>query len=84
VAAYTPELALMQLRSQHGPQNYNTVCGLHRAMWPYINQLPEPQRTEAEKLLVEAHLLGSKQHRQLLQTHLNLQALKEAQCPSTK
>lgn len=66
MAAFTPEKARMQLRSQHGPQNYDTVCGIHRALWAYIDLLPEPQRSEAEELLVTAYLMGSKMNEKLV------------------
>lgn len=67
MAAFTRDGALMQLRSQHGPQNYDTICGVHRALWPFIDRLPEPQRTEAEDLLATAFVMGSKMNRRLVE-----------------
>lgn len=66
MAALTPEAARMQLRSQHSPQTYDTICGVHRALWVFIDQLPEPQRSQAEELLVTACVMGSKMHAALL------------------
>ena len=60
MAAYSPEVARMQLRSQHGPQSYDTICGVQRALWVYLDLLPEPKRSEAEDLLVTAYVMGSK------------------------
>jgi hypothetical protein len=66
MAAMSPDAARMQLRSQHSPQSYDTICGVHRALWPYIDSLPEPQRSEAEELLVTACVMGSKMHAALI------------------
>jgi hypothetical protein len=66
MSALNTERALMQLRSQHGPQNYDTICGVQRALWRYIDQLPEPQRSEAETLLADAYVMGSKLYTALL------------------
>jgi hypothetical protein len=67
MAAPSPEVALKQLRSQHGPQSYDTICGVQRALWPYIDLLPEPKRTEAEALLAAAYVMGSKMHARLVE-----------------
>ena len=67
MAAFTPDAARMQLRSQHGPQNYDTLCGVQRALWAYIDRLPEPERSQAEELLVAAYLMGSKMHAKLVE-----------------
>jgi len=67
MAAHSPEVAIKQLQSQHGPQNYDTICGVQRALWPYINLLPEPKRTEAEGLLVTAYVMGSRMHARLVE-----------------
>jgi hypothetical protein len=67
MAAHSPETARMQLRSQHGPQSYDTICGVQRALWVYVDLLPEPQRSEAEALLVKAYVMGSKMHARLVE-----------------
>ena len=67
MAAQSPDVALVQLRSQHGPQNYDTICGVQRALWAYLNLLPEPQRSEAEALLAAAYVMGSKMHARLVE-----------------
>lgn len=67
MAAWTPETALAQLRSQHGPQNYDTICGVQRALWPFIDLLPEPQRSEAEHLLATAYVMGSKMQAKMIE-----------------
>jgi hypothetical protein len=75
MAAFSPETALRQLRSQHGPQNYDTICGVQRALWPYIDRLPEPQRSQAEALLATAYVMGSKMNARLLEQRRELDAV---------
>lgn len=67
MAAFTSETARAQLRSKHGPQNYDTICGVQRALWTYIDLLPEPARTAAEDLLVAAYVMGSKMNARLVE-----------------
>lgn len=67
--------ALAQMRSGKRAQTRNTICGVHRILWTYIDQLPEPQRSEAEALLAEAYLMGSKMHRKLVERKKQAQAL---------
>jgi hypothetical protein len=67
MAAFSAEVALAQLRSQHGPQNYDTICGMQRALWAYVDLLPEPQRSEAETLLAGAYVMGSKMQARLVE-----------------
>ena len=67
MAAHSPEVALQQLQSQHGPQSYDTICGVQRALWAYVDLLPEPQRSEAEALLVAAYVMGAKMHARLVE-----------------
>lgn len=67
MAAFSPETARVQIRSQHGPQNYDTICGVQRALWAYIDLLPEPKRSQAEELLVTAYVMGSKMQAKLVE-----------------
>lgn len=67
VAAPSLDTARRQLRSQHGPQSYDTICGVQRALWPYIDLLPEPQRSQAEDLLATACVMGSKMNARLVE-----------------
>jgi hypothetical protein len=62
VAAPTKEIALQQMRSGQRALTRDTICGVHRTLWGYVMQLPEPQRSEAEDLLADAYLMGSKMH----------------------
>jgi hypothetical protein len=71
MAAFTWDNALMQLRSGRRGLNDNTICGVQRQLWVYLDQLPEPQRTDAEVLLVAAYLMGSKMHAKLVEYKRN-------------
>jgi len=71
MAAFTRETALAQMRSRSRPSytagRLDTICAVHRDLWLYINALPEPQRTEAEELLLTAYLMGSKMNAKLVE-----------------
>jgi hypothetical protein len=71
MAAPSLEVALKQLRSQHGPQSYDTICGVQRALWAYVDLLPEPKRSEAEALLAVAYVMGSRMHARLVEYRLS-------------
>ena len=59
--------ALAQMRSGARAQTKDTICGVHRILWTYIDQLPEPQRSEAEALLAVAYVMGSKMSTKLVE-----------------
>lgn len=65
MAAPDYDTALQQLRSGLRALSDTTICGVQRQLWHYINQLPEPQRTDAEVLLAAAYVMGSKMDRKL-------------------